>query len=253
MSEILITGVLPENSGKTTLAEDLIREAREEGFDVGVSKPVCSTNGWYYPEVIKKSSELGFLVGRDVLRLHRAAKSEDSMELENPVCSLAMPVDPEKFEWNLDVTLSSYQIALIRVTGDERMHFLVSSNLERFTNFLRNETQDLVESLEGEVEEIEMEEIESVLEEARMTSNKILRRMRKRYEVLFVESFSNVASPNEEALNSDVVIAVAPGRAAVYDGERYRKAMEILSDLRAPWEISTSDVIRFLRPLKIEF
>ncbi|WP_231845533.1 hypothetical protein [Pyrococcus abyssi] len=47
MTSVLIVGVLPYDSGKTTLAIKLVREAIEEGFDVGVSKPVGGFNGWY--------------------------------------------------------------------------------------------------------------------------------------------------------------------------------------------------------------
>lgn len=251
MSMILITGALPENSGKTTFAEVLVSEAKQSGVDVGVSKPFCSSSGWYHYEVIEKSRELGFLVGRDILRLHTAAESRDEIEIENPVASLAIPPDPEKLEWNFSqYRFSINQLVLMRVSDERTHHFLVSQNLELLSETLREEVEKLLKSLRGDVEEMEVEMIDDVLQRARDISERALRTLKKRHELLIVESFSNVAAPNKESTEADLVIGVFPGKAIVYEGEKYRKAMEILLDFREPWQINLENLMELLKPLK---
>jgi|Deesub1362A_J573_1020465.scaffolds.fasta_scaffold07137_2 predicted P-loop ATPase/GTPase len=250
MIKVLIVGVLSENSGKTTLAEALISEAIEKGVDVGVSKPFCSTNGWYHYEVIVRSAEFGLLLGRDIQRLHNVARSIESVELENPVCVLAMPLDLEKLEWNLMQNLSMNQIAMIRVSGKETKHYVVNSNLERFTGILRKEVERLSKALKGEVQEIEIEDAEEILRKARDLSNEALKEIKRRHDMVVIESFSNVASPNTESLDSDIIIAVSPGKAVIYEGEKYRRAVDILLDFKDPWEITTDGVLRLLKPLR---
>lgn len=68
--------------------------------------------------------------------------------------------------------------------------------------------------------------------------------------MLIVESFSNVAAPNREAIETDLVIAVSPGKAMIYDGEKYRKAMDVLLDFREPWQVNSENLMELLRPLK---
>lgn len=142
MTMILVIGSLPDGSGKTTFAESLVSEMRDAGIDVGVSKPFCSSNGWYHYEVIEKSKEFGFLVGRDILKLHDAAKSRDEIEMENPVASLTVPPDLEKLEWNFSqYQFSINQLVVMRVTDERTHHFLVSSNLDILSGMLREEIE----------------------------------------------------------------------------------------------------------------
>ncbi|MDK2781285.1 MAG: hypothetical protein PWR13_313, partial [Archaeoglobi archaeon] len=201
--------------------------------------------------VIEKSRELGFLVGRDILRLHTAAESRDEIEIENPVASLAIPPDPEKLEWNFSqYRFSINQLVLMRVSDERTHHFLVSQNLELLSETLREEVEKLLKSLRGDVEEIEVEMIDDVLQRARDISERALRTLKKRHELLIVESFSNVAAPNKESTEADLIIGVFPGKAIVYEGEKYRKAMEILLDFREPWQINLENLMELLKPLK---
>lgn len=55
LMRILVNGLLPQNSGKTTFALSVVKVLKEIGMDVGVSKLVSGINGWYQYECIEKS------------------------------------------------------------------------------------------------------------------------------------------------------------------------------------------------------
>lgn len=65
-----------------------------------------------------------------------------------------------------------------------------------------------------------------------------------------IESYNNAAAPTAGSVDSDVVVAVAPGKAAVFSGNDYRKAIIALSDLKEPWKVTTEDVLPLLHPEK---
>ncbi|MET1124217.1 MAG: ATPase [Archaeoglobaceae archaeon] len=243
---LLVVGLLPFDSGKTTVAKRMVEEMREAGIDVGVAKPVSSFNGWYHYEYLLKSIDMKLLVGRDALELHEAAGSTDPIEIESPVTTLLIPPDPEKVGWArwLYTNLGAFrQAAMLRITCSERTeHYLIPENVEVGIESLREEVEELARLTEAKA--VEASEIESLLISARRAADECLRLLN--HEILVVESFSNVAAPTEASLNADLVLLVAPGKIAVYDGDRYRRAVEI--ELKDPWLVVTEEVAQLLKP-----
>ncbi|MFA4647072.1 ATPase [Pyrococcus kukulkanii] len=248
MASLLIVGILPYDSGKTTLALSLIREALEYGIDVGVAKPVSGFNGWYQYEYLLKSIEFGFLIGEDSYKLHMAAKSSDPIYLESPVTALLLPPDPERVGWkSSSYTAISYHtnVVLLRVLED---HFCVPDNIKRLTQPMQEAVAPLIEATKPA--EIKAEDAQHLLMRGREEASKTLEVIRRNHELTVIESYNNIAAPCSSALNSDLIIAVAPGKAVILDGEKYRKAIYAVSNIKEPWRIVTEDVIPLLKPLK---
>ena len=68
--QILVSGFMPQNSGKTTLAKALAYTLRTAGYDIGVFKPVSGHN-WYsqYDASIKNFMDRK-LYCEDIMSLH---------------------------------------------------------------------------------------------------------------------------------------------------------------------------------------
>jgi len=255
---ILVVGLLPYDSGKTTLAKSLVLKARELGVDVGVSKPITAVNGWYQYESVLRSMELGVLVGNDIYSLHSAANSSDPIEVEGAVVSLLMPPDPERIGWQSSAytALSLFdQVVCIRVTEigsegvEETRHFYAPSNIHKLSDTLKSEVQKLLDSLRPEAVEVTQEQVEGILLNSYKLADDCLKCITEKHSLVVVESYSNAAAPAQSSLDAKIVIAVAPGKAAIYDGELYRKALMAISGIKEPWLTTTEEVIKLLKPL----
>jgi len=249
--KVLIVGLLPFDSGKTSLALSLIAEALSRGIDVGVIKPVTAFSGWYHYSSLVRSIEFRKLIGEDIYRLHVKAESRDPIELESPVVLMHMPPDPERVEWQSSFYTAlnlNEQIIALRITNpSDTNHYYIPTNLGRLTDAMRNLALKLIESLKPAPKEIE--EIDSILLNLGELADECVEFVSSKHEFTIIESYNNASAPTRSSLNADVVLLVAPSKVAIYSGERYRKAVEIL--LNPPWLISSEEVASLLKPVKI--
>ncbi|ASJ16806.1 ATPase [Thermococcus chitonophagus] len=248
MVSLLIVGILPYDSGKTTLALSLIREALEHGIDVGVAKPVSGFNGWYQYEYLLKSVEFGFLIGEDSYKLHITAKSSDPVHLESPVTALLLPPDPERVGWkSSSYTAISYHtnVVLLRILED---HFYVPDNIKKLTRPMQEIIEPLIETTKPI--EIKADEVQYLVMRGREEADKALGIIQNHHELTIIESYNNLAAPCTSALASDLIIAVAPGKAVLFDGDQYKKAIYAISSIKEPWRVVTEDLMPLLKPLK---
>ncbi len=232
---VLIVGLLQFDSGKTSLALSLISEALDRGMDVGVCKPVSAFSVWYQYEYLLKSVDMGLLVGSDALRLHKTAKSNDPIELESPVVFMHAPLDPERVDWSGEQGMN---VVAFRIG---RNHFYVPSNLERLTNTMRG-VCSVIEKFKPKA----VKDVENFIFRSGELAQGCVDRIAERHEITFVESYNNASAPTWCSLNSDVVILVAPSKIALFDSERYRKAVEIID--MPPWNVPSEEVVRLIKP-----
>ncbi len=236
---ILVVGV-GQHVGKTKVAEEIVKAFKEEGFAVTFSKPLSTLNAFYHAKAFERILEVGEFVSHDVLRVNELVKSEEGFEVLNPVFSLLLPIDLESVDWNT-ASLDSpiFQTAIIRVEKStyvvEPVSRFVKSFFERIEGILRKR----------EFSRVEIDEVDDLLLSGRELSNDILRKLKRKSEVLVVESSGNLAYPNEESLEADRVVIVTPGKYFVCDGERYRRAAEIAGRLMY---LRCEDVVEILKP-----
>ncbi len=253
MPSLLVVGILPHDSGKTTLATSLIEEAVERGIDVGVSKPVSGFNGWYQYEYLAKSIEHHVLIGEDAHKLHKSAKSSEPIEIESPLTVLLIPPDPEKVGWRSSTYTAityQHQVAIVRVSSiANTKHYYIPENIRRLTRPLRKEVEKLISVVNPE--SLNIRDVDKLLVKSRKKADECLNYIKRNHELTVIESYNNFAAPTAGSLDSDIVIAVAPSKAAIFKGEDYKKAVTVLSSLKEPWKIVTEDILPLLHPEKI--
>lgn len=252
-NQVLVVGLLPFDSGKTSMACSLVSEARVRGFDVGVTKPISSMSGWYQYSCVDRSIRYGKLIGRDMYKLHEAADSSDPIEYEGPVVSLLMPPDPERVEWEskeyLGLNLPS-QLVVMRVTDMEgTKHYYVPPNAERLTDTMKEEVRKVLGSVENPVE-VDLDFIHELLFNSYTIADKCLKHIADKHDFVVIESYNNAAAPTANSLNVQSVVAIAPGKAAFYSGELYRKALTAVSSIKEPWKTTAEEILKLMRPFK---
>lgn len=253
---VLVAGLLPYDSGKTWFTLGAALAARERGLRVGVFKPVAAHNIWYSPRTVRKSFELGMLVGNDVLRYYENGLVDD-IGVANPVAIATAPPDPGKYA-SIEGYMSDFEdvgriAVLSRVYNfDEgkHVHYVHEENLSRSGGWAQRLIERMRTALSAEQRSFadltRFLYSNSVVENL----NRCLRRLESRFEVVFVESFSDAFTPYGQLPQSvDLITLVAPGVVYVYsDVEGLRVAAERIVKLIGPRGYRSMHVFRFTRP-----
>jgi predicted P-loop ATPase/GTPase len=217
---ILVAGGDRVDAGKTTFSVGLIDHLDATGF-----KPRAGNDHWFDHDDVRRSVSGGRLYGKDARRLAVASAGAPEIEELNPVHRLWRP-DPTP--GNGLVGQSDRQFLLDRVAG----------------SFVVNDGADLPEFASGHLPLEDAVGVDSVAELNEQTRRRHLPALRAVGERIrgtdpaVVESYGDVARPLEGTLGGDdgppvdfydAVAVVEPGRARVFDGERYLRACEVAS------------------------
>ena len=259
--KILVVGLLRYDSGKTSTVLSIIREAKNRGFDIGVSKPISGFDAWSQFKYVLKSMELGVLVGEDLTLLYGEASPNEPVEVVGPLVMLLAPPDPEAYSWRLStytaLTSSTVdQVTVIRVTkcSEEKhytSHYMVEENIAHTPSAMKDMLYKLVGVLKPKPENVGKSFVEELFREDTISGiDECVRNVMMNYDLVVVESYNDAAAPTLSSTNVDVVVAVGPGKIALYNGERYRRALSLVGEIRNPLATTTSEVLSLVKPAK---
>ncbi|MEM1720428.1 MAG: hypothetical protein QW432_03575 [Desulfurococcaceae archaeon] len=241
---ILVTGLIPYDSGKTWFVLSSASYARSTGLRVGVFKPVAGHNLWYSPRTIKKSIELGLLVGNDVTLYYENGFVKDPA-LNNPLAIATIPPDPRFYEQSMDTYMadleSMYSTAVLsRITNcrsKATRHYYYPESLKRAPPATRRTLEKMLLALHAE--ESSIDELVKYMESANSEEslNECLELIRGGNNVVFIESFNDAIAPYASLLGKvNAIVVVAPGRVFVYEDVKTLKELVVSNVEKYGWE-----------------
>ncbi|MCY0868648.1 MAG: ATPase [Desulfurococcus sp.] len=255
---MLVVGLLPQDSGKTTVARALAGELKKK-HKVFYFKPIAGHSGWYQAETISFSLEAGLLVGHDAYVVARELGLLDKLRLVNPVDLLTMPLDLLRFQGSVRFYVDSMssvvsQAVLLRVSHPKSIdeYYVVRDNVEKLGDFTRRILDSLIDKF-SRAESTVFHEVESRSVAGILGNTELHSELGGIYEDLgdydFVvtESYNNSSTPLDSSLNADLVLVVAPTRLLLYDGSRYRQAVRALAFGRPAWSVEVASVVDILK------
>lgn len=264
MPKVLVAGLLAYESGKTTLALGLADELLSRGASVAYLKPVAGHNGWYQPDTVEATEELGILVGHDVYLAAKELGDLDKVAAMNPLDIMSLPLDPfaegatiRSYVDSMEVPLRSsvlVRLSLAQEPAPGASYMLVGENLRRLSPVSR-EILGRVLAATGARDRaavIGLAELEAMLNRPELYAavDVAMQPLASR-EFVIVEGYNDVAAPTRWSCLSDYAIVVAPTKAALYRGDRYCRAVEVASPGR-PWASRASSVASILgRPDRV--
>ncbi|MFB6179961.1 MAG: ATPase [Halorientalis sp.] len=208
--DLLVTGADRVDAGKTTFTVGLLERTGAVGF-----KPRAGNDYWFHHDDYRHAVEQGRLFGHDARRLADASAGAFDPEDINPVHRFWRP-SPGNGPGLL---------------GQPDREFVIDRVAE---NYVVNETVDVPElarqhlSLDDAITVGSLDELNDVMERLHLVALEgILRRIRDQDSAV-VESYGDVARPLRE-YQPDAVAVVEPGRARVYEGERFYKTCSVAS------------------------
>lgn len=232
---LLVAGNQRVDAGKTTFSVGLVARTGAVGF-----KPRAGNDRWFDRDDVAGALAEGRLYGKDAARLATATPGDLPPEQINPVHRLWQPAPGPG----------------TGLLGQDHRVFVLDRVGE---HWVRNGTVDLPadvrEGLPLETGADKVATVGSVGELNEVTGRLHLPAMERVADRIaavdraIVESYGDVARPLGE-IRPDAVAVVEPGRARVYDGERYRKACEVAtgSPRDGQLEERVENVVTLLEP-----
>jgi len=247
---VLISGLLPHESGKTYFTASLAKALKSAGYGVAVFKPVAAHSIWYQLKVFRESVRLGVLVGEDVLKYMDLGFVTDP-DLQNPVDILTAVPDVTRFV-SIDSYLSTVdsavaQAVLARVSFTVRRYFLVEDVLGNLTPKLKEEVKSALSTFKPLVRVssswltnyLSSREVDAAV---RYAAESLLGKA----DVVLIESFSSALLPSASlAPYIRALVIVTPSRAMVYSGS---KLGTYVSAIKSVNELDSRFFARLLRP-----
>lgn len=267
--KILVTGLLPYDSGKTEFILGLSEALKETGFKTGYFKPLAGHNGWYQYETLLYSNNIGMLIGHDAYVVAEKLGLIDLLPIISPLDILTLPIDPTGKLYSsrsyIDHMSSTNKITiLMRYTRNfvendkltnQHLYIVCKDTIEKLTDDLKQVVEKLINTLKKDNTlfiEANTLFVEKFLENPKIynTLDENLIFLEK-FHILLIESYNDAAAPTMGALNSDYVFVVSPGKAMLYEGDRYKKAVLVSTYTGNPWSVRLASIFDILgKPLK---
>ncbi len=249
MRIIVISGLIPRDSGKTTFMIALANALKSVGYSVRVFKPVAGHSAWFQHESFMESIALGVLVGEDVLTYMKEGLIED-VDLQNPIDILTAPHDVANYG-SVPMYLESLesgirQAVLARISIHGRRYFLIEDNLGKIQPSLRKEIISALKEF-GPYEEVNSEWLMNKLtsEEIGAYIAALTQKLASRKDFLLIESFNDAILPvGSLAPLIDAAVVVTPGRALIYGSTKTKSYLRITF----PNRVISRYMVELMRP-----
>jgi predicted P-loop ATPase/GTPase len=212
----LVAGAADVDAGKTTFSVGLLSYLDGVGF-----KPRASNGVWFGHDDYRRAIAEGRMYGKDARRLAEASAADVEPEEINPVHRLWRPapegggfLGPEDRTFVLDRVGEGFVVNAAIEIPDSTREALPLEDAPRV---------DSVESLNEQIQARHLPHLRALAE-----------RVSER-ERAVVESYGDVARPLR-GIEPDRVAVVEPGRARIYEGDRYWNACEVAGGRAGPSE-----------------
>jgi len=228
---LLVAGADRVDAGKTTFSTGLLHRTGGTGF-----KPRAGNSVWFDHDDVRHALSEGRLYGKDARRLAEASAEDVTPEDINPVHRLWRP-DPGPAGGLIGAADRAFVCDRV---GDSHVLNATADPPSFVADAL---------PLDEAVSVASVEALNAVTERRHLVAfEQIAARIRAR-ECAVVESYGDVARPLRD-LSVDAVAVVEPGRARIYEGERYTRAWEVAgrSPRDALLERRVPDVLGYLDP-----
>ncbi len=255
--KILIVGLKELDAGKTSLACAILDYFRVQGYSVCGFKPRAGNSIWYDYDVVQEALSRGRLYGKDAKMLKLASTP-------GSVCGALEEefVNPFHRLWteppHIDPVTRIPYFVIDRVTLWRKSEAtnLVVVNDALPTEYRYDETL-FTELCAGASRIFHVHDLNTLnkltSEYYNRAAEQAFMLMRREYDLIVIESYSDVALPLPYSTLKDVdaVIGIKPGKIFVFEPEKYLTAVQLEASIRIrAEELSTSEIIELLKPVR---
>lgn len=256
---VLISGVIPYDSGKTWLVIFLAKKFLEHGIKVSIFKPVAGHSAWYQYSTVVESFKRGILVGEDIVKYLEVIKDID-IGITNPIDILLAPPDllsyvyGDVYNYIADLDNQFNQIVLARINkcfDKTTQHFVFRENIIKTPQLLRYELEKLAEKLNATSYDIDsfIKLLKnSVIEDELYKCLEIAEHGK---DIVLIESFNNAITPFRKIINYvNILLVVAPGIIIMYNNvSDIAKALDKAIEVYGEKGFETIHILSMVKPI----
>jgi len=258
---IVVSGLLPYESGKTWFAAMVLNVLSMQGFRVAVFKPIAAHNIWYSWRTFDESVRLGVLVGNDILVYRDVlGLSVNDVILSNPIAAALSPLDSEPY-------IRGGRVGLYQVDSENQFKSVVFARRTLCNEgkavhyFFPENAENVLESLSEHIENLgrALNASKSTVEDflSYLTSDtsveelqNCFRKITEGKDFVIVESFNDSIVPYMSVLDkASAAIVVAPGRAYMYRAHEVKERLRTSIQKHGELGFRSTNVINDLKPL----
>jgi len=258
---ILISGVNPFRSGKTTFAIQLGHFLQEQGINPEYFKPISGHNYWFHHDHSKHCIDQGELFSYDARRVRDELGSSFPVTVTNPVHRMFAPAIIDK-PGNLPVTslaLAGWDSVLVLQRFTKKDNGKLQSSAVTSTKLIENgatvmET-DTMETLTRNCEVVPVDSLKQVRQfEQRNFEDCVqscFEAIESEADAVIIESFNNSIWPWEQLKKVDHVFVVGPAQAFEYNPDKFSKAAFLMKRGNEPLrEVTMNRIDDLLSPVE---
>ena len=247
MHSIMVVGLREKDAGKTVVAQAVIEYLKEKGVNVCGFKPKAGNSFWYDYDVVYESLLQGRLYGKDAKILKNSSKTDLPEEVINPIHRLWV----ENSTYIPINGLPSFLVDRVTISEDGKFFIVINRlELEKYPEcekFLEN----LCLNAEKIFEVSDVCRLNSIIKEYYDKAVELAyKRIKQDYDIIVMESYSDIALPWDKIENVKNILAVEPWHIYLYNPDKYLTAVKLSTKLRKEGEISTLQVKQLVKPAK---
>lgn len=262
---IFIGGLLEYNSGKTTIAKDIMNFFKtNSSFKVSPFKPLSGNNLFYnYDQITKNTNEHGDFVSLDIITLLEETSNEIPITMANPVHKVNTQAIATQFfeEGSINTFYNKYQnsetllqrFSFCDKKGKYSSFYIVNEPIYKNPKFWNDEK--LTESVLKNAKEVKQFKNEheyyslnsQYYAEAIQSSFDFLKTSS---DIIIVEGFNNAAHPAWCIRESNIILLLGPGSIFIYDPDVYFRAIDNYRAINKNKTSTTNEILKIASPKK---
>ena len=260
---VFIGGLLEYNSGKTTIAKDMIRFfENDSSMKVSPFKPLSGNNLFYnFEKILENTTKHEDFVSQDVIELLNETSNDIKATLANPVHRVNTQAIATRFyeEGSINTFYNKYQdsetllqrFSFCDSEGNQKSTYIVNEPIYKNKKFWNAEklTEQILKKA-NETKPFKNEQEYYILNskyyaDSIQTSFEYLKTIS---DLIVIEGFNNSAHPAWCVRESNLVLLLGPGSIFIYDPDDYFRAIDNYRSINRNKPSTTNEILNIASP-----
>ena len=260
---VFIGGLLEHNSGKTTIAKDMVNFFENNtSMKVSPFKPLSGSNLFYhYEQIVENANRHEDFVSLDIIELLNETSNDIKTTIANPVHKVNTQAIATRFfeEGSISTFYNKYQgseallqrFSFCDSEGKQKSTYIVNEPIYKNKKFWNDEK--LTEPILRKANEIKpfKNDHEYYSLNSKYYADSIqtsFEYLKNNSDIIVIEGFNDSAHPAWCVRESNLILLLGPGSIIIYDPDVYFRAIDNYRAINRTQPSKTNEILRMASP-----